>query len=236
MTGLTDEGGRTAETVQADLQAAKTPATASTASGLAALGSPEGKETAVTNDSNRGIKPDAVHEGSAPIGAQREAAFFTPGGSIPGGSIPSPSGPVPASVIGDDAAREAAIKAARAGAVQTNGRFRISDEAARRMSPAELRAVAHDRGYQGIEGGRRSVQTKFLAEQKKDDSLETPPEGHHLGVEAQAQAPVNPAPTTGNPLATPSRPGGLETPVGTLRGTDGKTPPPTSAPSPTKKP
>jgi hypothetical protein len=216
-----DEGGRTPQQVQKDLQGDRTVATAGTASGLAALGSPEGKETAKDDHTNSGIKPDAVGPGSPPIGDQKKAAFFTPNGSIPGNSIPSPSGPVPASVIHDEATRNAALETARAGATSArlsgrNGRFRISDEAARRMSPAELRAVAHDRGYGGVEGGRAGVLRKFLDEQGKDDTLQDPPEGHHLGI-ANPQPVPQPVPgatgaTTGNPLATPSRPGGLETP------------------------
>jgi len=230
--GPKDEGGRSTEQVKSDLAADKTPQSAHTASGLAAMGSPGGKETAKTDDSNSGIKPDALQPGQGPVGDQQKAAFFTRNGSIPGGSIPSPSGPVPASVIGDEATRNAAIEAARAGAVSThqgtrNSRFRISDEAARRMSPAELKAVSQDRGYKDVEGGRHGVLRKFLEEQKKDEALQDPPEGHHLGVEApQAPIPVVGAvgETGGNPLTSPSRPGGLETPAGTLRNTDGSTP------------
>ena len=221
-----DEGGRTPEQVKADLAEQGTVATAGTASGLAALGSPPGKNIAKDDESNTGIQPDATQPGQGPIGDQKKAAFFTKTGSIPGNSIPSPSGPVPASTIADEATRNAAVEAARAGAVSThlgtrNSRYRISDTAAQRMSPAELRAVAGDRGYQGVDGGRQSVLRKFLEAQKKDEGLEDPPEGHHLGVQP---VPVAGVATTGNPLLTPSAPGGLQTPAGTLRNTDGSTP------------
>lgn len=232
MTDQKDEGGRSPEQVQKDLQADNTTATASTASGLAALGSPKGKETAESNDSNSGIEPDAVKEGQGPIGQQQDAAFFTRNGSIPGNSVPSPSGPVPASTIPDEASRNAAVEAARAGATRARqgrtGRFRISDEAAGRLSPAELRAVAHDRGYGGVEGGRQSILRKFLEEQKKDQGLEDPPENHPLAAQAPVPVPAPVAGTaaTGNPLMTPSAPGGIKTTSGAPVPATGSTPAP----------
>jgi hypothetical protein len=233
-----DEGGRTAEQVQKDLLADNTAPTASTASGLAAMGSPKGKNIAQDNDSNTGIEPDAVKAGSPPKGLQAEAAFFTRTGSIPGNSVPSPSGPVPASTIADEATRNAAVEQARAGATRErqgrNGRFRLSDEYAQRLSPAELRAVASDRGYPDVFGGRQTVLAKFLDAQKKDQSLDTPPDDHPFagkGAPAAGSVPVGTTPATGNPLLTPSAPGGVQTPAGTLRNTDGSTPT-TPAPRP----
>lgn len=229
MTGSKDEGGRTAEQVQKDLLADGTTQTAATASGLAALGSPSGEETAKDTEHNSGIEPDAIQAGKGPIGLQKEAAFFTKNGSIPGNSVPSPTGPVPASTIADEATRNAAVEQARAGATRAkqgrNSRFRLSDEYAAQVSPATLRAVANDRGYEGVEGGRQSVLQKFLAAQKKDESLEDPPEDHPFAAKSTATAPVavNPAVATGNPLTTPSTPGGLKT-------TDGK--PVSSTPTP----
>lgn len=230
MTDIKDEGGRSAEEARKDLIADGTTPSSATASGLAALGSPGAKSTAKEPENAEGVVADAVKPGAPPFGDQTTAAFFTRSGSIPGNSIPSPSGPVPASTIADEATRDAAVKAARDGArsshlAQRNGRLRISDEAAGRMSPAELRAVAYDRGYNGVEGGRASVLRKFLDAQKGDQSLQDPPEGHHLGISAPAPVPIPVAgvATTGNPLATPSTPGGLETPAGTLRNADGST-------------
>jgi hypothetical protein len=191
------------------------------------MGSPGGEETAQDPPNADGVVADAIQPGAKPFGDQAKAAFFTRNGSIPGNSVPSPSGPVPSSVIGDEKTREKAVEAARQGAIEThqgtrNSRYRISDEAARRMSPAELRAVAYDRGYEGVDGGRQSVLRHFLDAQKEDEGLEDPPEGHPLG--ATSPIPVAGAPASGNPLVTPSRPGGLETPNGTLRNADGSTP------------
>lgn len=243
MTGPEDEGGRTAEQVARDLAADNTPMTAGTASGLAAMGSPGGQETARTDESNEGIKPDGVAPGQGPIGQQAEAAFFTPQGSVLGNSIPSPTGPVPASTIADPGARDAAVKKAREGARSSRlagrtGRFRISDAAAARLTPAELRAVAYDRGYTDVEGGRRAVLARFLKAQAEDEGLDDPPEGHPLGVVPGQTEPVGPVPgapgaATGNPLVTPSRPGGLKTPLGDLRNTDGTAVP---APAGTARP
>lgn len=210
--------GRDSEQVKKDLIADHTTPTAATASGLAALGSPKGENIAKDPEGVNPGEGDAIRPGAGPIGQQAEAAFFTRNGSIPANTIPSPSGPVPASVIADKETRERAIKAAREGA--RTSRRRVSDELAARMSPAELRAVAHDRGYEGVEGGRSAVLRKFLDAQKKDESLDD-----DLGVEPVVPAvPGVGATASGNPLMTPSAPGGLQTPAGTLRNTDGSTP------------
>lgn len=224
--GGTDEIGRDATQVVKDLADAGTPPTPSTASGLAAIGSPEGTETAKTTQANSDVQAEAGgHKPQVPIGDQTTAAFFTRDGSIPGGTVPSPSGPVPASTIHDEATRDAAVKAAREGAVsphlRKNSRFRISEHAARQMGPAALRAVAHDRGYEGVDGGRAAQHTKFMAAQAKDDSLVDPPEGHHLAAQPVQPIPLGDgvaagAAVSGNPLVT-----GTPTPLGSLSNTDG---------------
>lgn len=226
--GAKDEGGRSPTDVVKDLAEQRTPLISSTASGLAAQGSPAGTETAKTTPANEGIQADAIKEGQAPVGQQAEAAFFTKTGSIPAGTIPSPSGPVPASTIHDEATRNAAVEVAREGAKTVhlnskNSRFRITEHALHQMGPAQVRAVAHDRGYAGVEGGRAGVIRKFLDAQEKDESLQDPPEGHHLAAQPVPQSPaiVPAAAPTGNPLVTP----GVPTPLGTLRNADGSTPP-----------
>lgn len=184
-----DAIGRSKEQIAADLTRQGVPATSATASGHAAAGSPA---STVDKSQQKGgpgaedAQPDAIQAGTGPVGMQAEAAFFTKNGSVDGNSIPSPTGPVPAGLIADDKLREQAIRQARQGAVDAHaglstGRMRLSDEAVQRMSPAELRAVAHDRGYENVDGGRRAVQARFLAAQKKDQGLQDPPDGHRLG-------------------------------------------------------
>lgn len=190
----TDAIGRDAVQVAKDLTRQGVSPSSATASGHAAAGSPA---STVDKSQQKGgpgaedAKPDAIQAGTGPVGMQQEAAFFTRNGSVEGNSIPSPTGPVPAGLVADDKLREQAIQAARQGAVdshagQSTGRFRLSDQAVVGMSPAELRAVAHDRGYTGVDGGRAAVRTKFLAEQAKDQSLIDPPDGHRLGSGATA--------------------------------------------------
>lgn len=219
--GGVDAIGRDATQVAKDLTRQGVSPAAATASGHAAAGSPESK--APDNPGGPGAEhahADAVNPGKPPVGLQKEAAFFTASGSVEGNTIPSPTGLVPAGLIADDKLREQAIQQARAGAVDphrghSTGRFRISEDAVHRMSPAALRAVAQDRGYDGIEGGRRAVQAKFLAAQAKDDSLVDPPEGHHLasatGIPAEAVAatgtvsgPVTPTPAVGAATGAPA--------------------------------
>lgn len=193
----TDAIGRDATQVAKDLTRQGVAPSSATAAGHAAAGSPESQADKSQQKGGAGAEdaqPDATQPGQGPVGMQQEAAFFTRNGSIEGNSIPSPTGPVPAGLIADDKLREQAIQAARQGAVdshagQSTGRFRLSEEAIVGMSPAELRAVAHDRGYRDIDGGRNAVRTRFIEAQKKDESLIDPPEGHRLGSGA-ARAPA----------------------------------------------
>lgn len=161
------------------LRAAGVSPSADTAAGLAARG--EVKTPAHDHKGGAGadeIEDTGIKPGE-PKGAQTQPALFTPSGSIPHASVPSPTGLVPATVAGPDA--EAALAAQREGLIDSSrgktGRYRISDEYAANMTPAELRAVAHDRGYEIREGGRRALLHNFLAEQENDEGLEDPPEG-----------------------------------------------------------
>lgn len=53
-----------------------------------------------------------------------------------------------------------------------NSRKRLTAEQLDGMSPAEIRAVAIDRGYKNTFGGRKVLATAFLAAQDADDTLE----------------------------------------------------------------
>lgn len=214
--GGVDAIGRDATQVAKDLTRQGVSPAAATASGHAAAGSPASTADKSEHKGGPGAsdaQPDAVQPGAGPVGKQQEAAFFTANGSIDGNTIPSPTGPVPAGLIPDEKLREQAIKQAREGAVDphaghSTGRYRLSEEAVHGMSPAQLRAVAHDRGYTDVEGGRRAVQAKFLAAQAEDDSLVDPPEGHRLGSGQNTGA------TTGVPTAALASTGTISSPAG----------------------
>lgn len=139
-----------------------------------------------------GVNPGKAH------GAQLEPALMTPSGSLPHAHIPSPSGPVPAGVIADRGTREEALRRTikqhtdGRGRVR-NSRFRLSDAEIERSSPAALRAIGSDRGYDMPDGGRRAIQSAFRNAQKDDDSLVDP----EKGVEATRVLDQQPIPVPG---------------------------------------
>jgi len=117
------------------------------------------------------LKPGKAH------GAQLEPAIMTASGSLPHDQVPTPAGSVPASLIEDDEQRKAAVEARKQSALagpraHKNGRNRLSDKMIDNMNPAELRAVAADRGYDGVEGGKVAIRAAFRKAQADDDTLE----------------------------------------------------------------
>lgn len=98
-------------------------------------------------------------------GAQLEPAIIAKdGGSVPHGMIPSPGGPVPASASADGAVRLAQhasqMRREAAGA-------ELDEKQLLSMGKAEIRAVAHDRGYKVGEGSVRSLTSRFLEAQAR---------------------------------------------------------------------
>lgn len=124
------------------------------------------------------IKADyPEHEGAKPIGNQAVPAAFTTNGSLPLNMVPSPSGPVPASTVaGDQAAAAQAVRRAnkeRDDLILRSGAKKLSREQIEGMNAADLRAVAHDRGYDlGDYAGSRVTRRRFIEAQGKDSITE----------------------------------------------------------------
>lgn len=108
-----------------------------------------------------------------PIGAQAQPSAFTSNGSLPVNMVPSPSGLVPASTVAgslEDASKavEKANKE-RDDLILRSGAKKLSRAQIEAMSAADLRAVAHDRGYDiGEYAGSRRTRARFLEAQQKD--------------------------------------------------------------------
>jgi hypothetical protein len=153
---------------------------AQSASGLAAAGSPPGVDTAGKGGEGASeVGTDTILKPGKNHGGQIEPAQFVVNGSVPYDYVPSPSGPVPASVITDDAKRTATVEAARQAArnaTKNSLRF-LTESDLQSMSPAEVRAVAWDRGYEMKDGGRAAVRRAFAAAQDDDESIEESPKG-----------------------------------------------------------
>lgn len=165
------------------------------------------------------IKGDyAPHTASKPTGAQAAKAAYTTTGTIPSGFGPSPSGPQPLAALAatPEEARKIAedsYEAYEKQVVRADKPKEIDDLTLERMSGAELRAVAHDRGYDlGDVSGARSTRTRFRAAQEEDENLEKQ-EGGKKGAkkrtrgEGEGETPKS-GPT---PRAGSSPPGGGRT-------------------------
>jgi hypothetical protein len=113
-----------------------------------------------------------------PVGAMAEDARFLGNGTVPVGVLPSNSGFVPASAVvagQEDAER---LLESHQKSVENQQRTlyadrkELTDDEIGRMGGAELRAVAHDRGYQISDAlGTRGVRTAFRNAQSKDDHI-----------------------------------------------------------------
>lgn len=123
-------------------------------------------------------QPDA-DGATAPTGLQAEPAEWVGNGSLPPNMLPSPSGPVPAAAL--HGTKEAADKAVEAAYKTADNEFderfahrtEVDADTVARMSNAELRAVATDRGYKDVHNvmGRKSSRTAFLKAQAEDKNV-----------------------------------------------------------------
>lgn len=119
------------------------------------------------------------HPGPKARGLGLEAANFTTNGTVPGTFVGSPSGPIPVSAVAtsvEDAQKrlQQVRKEEQDALLNSNSRQKLSRAKVESMSAADLRAVAHDRGYDiGEHAGSRATRRRFLAAQDQDDSLST---------------------------------------------------------------
>lgn len=122
------------------------------------------------------IRPDA--EAPEATGAQIEPARYTSNGQLPHNQVPTPTGSVPVGATGlsveDARKRTDEVKQAHDDFINRDiRRQRIPAETVSRLHPAELRAIAGQRGYDLGEGGTRSTRDAFLRAQDEDDALDT---------------------------------------------------------------
>lgn len=125
------------------------------------------------------IKPDAI-AAKAPknVGLQKESAEFVVNGSIPPNSVASNSGLVPVgAIVGSAEDAEARVEEQKDRVANerkaTSRRRRLTDADIEKHSGAELRAVAHDRGYEiSDSAGTRAIRRMFATQQADDDTLD----------------------------------------------------------------
>ncbi len=138
---------------------------------LESRGGPETKEK---------IVPDAIStKGVKPVGMQAEPAIFVANGSIPPNSVASNSGLVPVSAVTGSIEDAEALLETRAAdrkaeaKARSSSRTKLGEDQVNKMSGAELRAVAHDRGYTITDtAGSRGTRAAFRRLQDEDDYLE----------------------------------------------------------------
>lgn len=138
------------------------------------------EDTREIPESVSAIKPDYLaSEANEPVGLQAEEASFLPNGSVEHGMVASNSGFVPAASIAKDAEHfDKLVEKQKADLKEglrsvRSGRTALTDEQIDKMSGAELRAVAHDRGYDISDTmGTRGSRAAFSKAQGDDDSLD----------------------------------------------------------------
>lgn len=121
----------------------------------------EGTQTAFNPDQP---KPDGKNSA-----AQTEPALRSrggEGGTIPHAHVSSPAGLVPARNAADLKKYEEKLQETVKPSV-TDPEDEIAEDTLMTMGKAELRAIAHQRGYKIGQGGKRTLARNFLSEQKK---------------------------------------------------------------------
>ena len=138
---------------------------------------PGGSETPIEGGEP---KPDAIAtKGIKPVGLQKEASTFVGNGTVDiHNTVATNYGPAPIGVAATtaDAAEDVRAERKERFEAEQRGAFaefeRIPEEVIGRMSAAELRAVAANRGYDiGPDMGRRATRARFLAVQADDNTL-----------------------------------------------------------------
>lgn len=138
---------------------------------------PSGEDRGSTSTDTSDIKPDFLHQGEfTPTGQQAEPAAFAPNGSLQANMVPSNSGLVPISAV--TGSPEEAQKRLESHKKQVDAfhrhrfaqRNKLTDSQIAQMGSAELRAVAHDRGYEFSDlMGARGTRSAFKKAQDEDE-------------------------------------------------------------------
>jgi hypothetical protein len=122
------------------------------------------------------------HDAPKATGAQAQAANYSTNGTLPINHVASPSGLVPASAVTSDPEQarkliEDQMKSAES-VILRSGFEKLSRAKIESMSPADLRAVASDRGYDlGEYGGARVTRRRFVRAQAEDKEMTDLEEG-----------------------------------------------------------
>lgn len=130
---------------------------------------------------DRGSKVEIVGgtptpDDGSPKGLQAQPAQFTSNGSLPPNKVPTSSGLVPVSAVAstpEDAKKR--IDARRDQIAQENEERNslrhLSDADLAKLGGAEIRAIAHQRGYELPAAGTRTARAAFSAAQAKDSRI-----------------------------------------------------------------
>lgn len=162
-------------------QAAQVPPTRATGAGSATGTAIDAQTKDIPTGEDRGStvpivggEPAPDSERPEPVGAQVEPARFTSNGQLPHNSVPSPTGSLPVGAVATSQAHADKLVA------QTNEahdsyvarkRKRLDANTVRRLSRAELQAIAEQRGYNLPPGGNKISRDAFLQEQDSDEQL-----------------------------------------------------------------
>jgi hypothetical protein len=149
---------------------------------------PKGEERGSTREIAGEPRPDT--DPGEPQGAQAEPANYATNGSLPIGMVPSNVGLVPGAALGldrDETRRRAEESLASLAPKSAEEGYRALTRAEiERATAPELRAIAHDRGYEmpNTPGGR-SNRRAFIEAQRNDKLLkdQAPEGGEEEGVE-----------------------------------------------------
>lgn len=163
---------KAADQLAGELQAQRVPQGLATASSQAAT--PREVVNTASKDAEK-VDDTYLKPGKA-SGAQLEPAAMTPQGAVPHNVIATGSGWMPAGIVArdtDEANAMGALTRAESKRRLVRGSHSLTAEELLAMRPAEIRAVAADRGYDIGAGGIRVTIQKFLKAQEEDQLLES---------------------------------------------------------------
>jgi hypothetical protein len=177
------ENAKSATSAEASGQS-KVPPTRATGAESATGAAIAAKDDKIPQGTDRGSQveiqggapePDAL-EGATPKGDQAKPAEFSSNGQLPNGMVGSPSGPVPVGAVARDQKHADELlketKSQRDQVINRNPKGkRLTDATINRLSGAELRAIAGQRGYDIPEAGTRMTRAAFARAQDADNNV-----------------------------------------------------------------
>jgi hypothetical protein len=135
----------------------------------------------IPTGADRGAKdvPEVSKDGK-PIGLQKEDAMLLTNGTVEPGTVATASGPVPVAAVvasAEDGAErmereKKSLAANRFGGPTYHSNQRLPEDVVNRLSGAELRSIAHQRGYDIGANGTQTTRLAFSKAQEEDKGLE----------------------------------------------------------------